>query len=161
MKLLVERVEPNRLRMADRAAQDFSAVTDLADLLVRNANLSFRDAHHIIGAVVRQALDQGVPATGITAQMIDAAALEQVGRRASLSEDDIGECLDPIRNVAARRSFGAPAPDGVLQRIGEQRLSLKKRADAIDAVGHRLAEAQTLLEQRTRALVSSESNQRA
>ncbi|MGO4808349.1 argininosuccinate lyase [Cupriavidus sp. 2MCAB6] len=161
MKLLVERVEPNRPRMADRAAQDFSAVTDLADLLVRKADLSFRDAHHIIGAVVRQALDQGIPATGITAQMIDAAALEQVGRRASLSEDDIGECLDPVRNVAARRSYGAPAPDGVLQHIGEQRRSLKAKTDAIDAVGHRLVEAQTLLERRTRTLVSPESDQGA
>ncbi|KAG0756694.1 hypothetical protein G6F22_020212 [Rhizopus arrhizus] len=55
--------------MASRAAEDFSTVTDLADLLVRKADASFRDAHHIIGAVVRQALEAGIPAKDITPQM--------------------------------------------------------------------------------------------
>ncbi|WP_349606395.1 argininosuccinate lyase [Cupriavidus sp. DF5525] len=153
MKLLVSDVQPNRARMASRAAEDFSAVTDLADLLVRKADLSFRDAHHIIGAVVRRALDQGIPATGITAEMIDAAAVDQVGREAALSRDDVAQCLDPVRNVSARQSYGAPAPQGVLARIDEQKASLKKKAETVDAANRRIRDAAKSLEQRTQALI--------
>ena len=96
MQLLVEQVAPNRDRMAARAADDFSTVTDLADLLVRRADASFRDAHHIIGAVVRQALEAGLPARAITPAMITSAAAEQLGRPVTLDEADIAACLDPV-----------------------------------------------------------------
>lgn len=154
MKLLVQDVQPDRERMAAHAAGDFSTVTDLADLLVRKADLSFRDAHHIIGAVVRRALDDGLPATAITVAMIDAAAEQQVGRPAALLAEDVAKCLDPICNVNGRQSYGAPAPQGVLERLDAQRLALGLRVDALEATDSRIREASALLEQRTRALVT-------
>jgi argininosuccinate lyase len=157
IKLLVERVEPNRARMASRAAEDFSTVTDLADLLVRKADASFRDAHHIIGAVVRQALEAGIPAKDITPQMVNAAAVQQLGRQVALREDDIAACLDPVRNVAARQSFGGPAPSLVTGRIGEQQAVLAKQRSAIVATEQRVVDAQDLLRQRVQTLISSES----
>ena len=156
MKLLVQEVEPNRSRMTSRAAEDFSAVTDLADLLVRKADASFRDAHHIIGAVVRDALDLGLPANRITAEMINSAATQQLGRPVALQEDDIGECLDPVSNVAARQSYGGPAPLRVLEHLHEQRLSIGKKREVIDATVRRVSEARALLQRRMRALVASE-----
>lgn len=157
IKLLVERVEPNRVRMVSRAAEDFSTVTDLADLLVRKADASFRDAHHIIGAVVRQALEAGISAKDITPQMVNAVAAEQLGRQVSLQQADIGACLDPVRNVAARQSFGGPAPGLVINHIEEQRTRLARKRSIIAATAQRVANAQDLLRQRVHALVSSES----
>lgn len=156
IKLLVERVEPNRARMASRAAEDFSTVTDLADLLVRKADASFRDAHHIIGAVVRQALEAGLPAKDITPEMVNAAAAQQLGRQVALREEDIGACLDPVSNVAARQSFGGPAPSLVAARIGQQQALLAKQRSAIAATVQRVADAQDLLRQRVQTLISSE-----
>ncbi|MGE8691574.1 MAG: argininosuccinate lyase [Achromobacter sp.] len=157
MKLLVEQVEPAPARMAARAAEDFSTVTDLADLLVRDGGVSFRDAHHIIGAVVREAIDAGKPAREITPAMIDAAALQEVGRAVPLAREAIDACLDPARNVAARRSLGGPAPSLVRARIGEQRDALRKRRGVIEAAGHRVREAQALLQRRIGALISTET----
>jgi len=154
MKLLVRDVQPERERMASRAANDFSTVTDLADLLVRKADLSFRDAHHIIGAVVRRALDEGLPATAITPAMIDDATAEQVGRPAGLSAEDVAQCLDPIRNVNSRQSYGAPAPQGVRERLDVQRRALDTRTTALDATVTRIDDAAALLEQRTRNLAA-------
>lgn len=157
MKLLVEQVEPNPARMASRAAEDFSTVTDLADLLVRKADTSFRDAHHIIGAVVRQALDLGMPARDVTPAMIQAAAVQELGREILLEADDIEACLDPVRNVAARQSFGGPAPWLVREHIEEQRALLGKKGSVIDATVRRVGEAQELLQRRIRVLVSSDT----
>jgi len=155
MQLLVKHVEPERECMASRAANDFSAVTDLADLLVRNADLSFRDAHHVIGAVVRRALDEGLPAVAITSAMIDDAALEQLGRPAALSAEDVAQCLDPVCNVKSRQSYGAPAPQAVHERIGNQRQAMAKRSDTLALVNKRIQDAATLLEQHIQALAAS------
>lgn len=160
MKRLVLDVQPERERMAARAANDFSAVTDLADLLVRKADFSFRDAHHIIGAVVRQALDAGLPAIAITTAMIDQAAQAQTGRPAALAAEDVAQCLDPIQNVNGRQSYGAPAPDGVLARLDAQRQALGVRADALEAVEQRIRDAADLLESRIQALVAAHDPQR-
>ncbi len=158
IQLLVEKVEPNRARMAARAAEDFSTVTDLADLLVRQADASFRDAHHIIGAVVRQALEAGIPAHGITSAMIHDAAREQLGRAVTLGDDDIAACLDPVRNVAARVSPGGPAPAGVRAHIAAQRGELGRQRGEIAAVTQRVADGQAWLRQRVDQLVSSTSD---
>jgi len=159
MCLLVENVEPNRGRMAARAAEDFSTVTDLADLLVTQANITFRDAHHIIGAVVRQAIESGVLAKGITPAMIDAAAAQQLGRAVSLKAQDIAACLDPVRNVAARQSLGGPAPEGVRAHIDEQRARLNERRQLIDATRRRVGDAHDSLQQRIRELAALPSRE--
>ena len=155
MKLVVEQVEPDRARMRQRASEDFSVVTDLADLLVRRADLSFRDAHHVIGAVVRDALDRAVPAHAITATMVAEAAQAQLGRSILLDAADIAACLDPVRNVAARQSLGAPAPHLVLARIAEQRLELQRQQEIVDATALRVRDASESLRRRVRALAAT------
>lgn len=157
MQLLVEQVAPNRERMVARAADDFSTVTDLADLLVRKADASFRDAHHIIGAVVRQALEQGLPARAIAPAMIATAAQEQLGRPVALAADDIAACLDPERNVAARLSLGGPAPQSVRTHLREQHAILDARQATIDAARQRAADARETLQGRVNALVHQEN----
>ena len=155
MKLLLLEVEPNRERMVSRAAEDFSTVTDLADLLVRRAGASFRDAHHIIGGIVRDMLDQQLSARHITCSMINASASQQLGRAISLKEDDVRECMDPVRNVAARRSYGGPAPTLVLAGIEVQKARLLKQRQVLGTTSKRLSDAENLLKTRVEALVSN------
>ncbi|KAG1522642.1 hypothetical protein G6F51_014583 [Rhizopus arrhizus] len=89
--------------------------------------------------------------------MVNAAAAQQLGRQVALREDDIAACLDPVRNVAGRQSFGGPAPRLVTGRIGEQQAELAKQRSAIAATVQRVADAQDLLRQRVQTLISSES----
>jgi argininosuccinate lyase len=48
-----------RDRMEASLAGDFSTATDLADYLVRQGR-TFREAHHIVGSIVRDCIDRGV-----------------------------------------------------------------------------------------------------
>ena len=154
MKLLVEQVEPNRQRMLSRAAVDFSTVTDLADLLVRESNISFRDAHHIIGAVVREALDKHIPACEITTQLVKSAAADQLGREISIREDALQACLDPVKNVAARQTYGGPAAPTVLAHIEEQKAVLQRKREIIDATVQRVDKARGLLQRQIQNLTA-------
>jgi argininosuccinate lyase len=145
LRLVIEAATPLRENMLLRARRDFSAATDLADALVREANVSFREAHHIVGAVVRQALDARLPADEISSAMLDAAAIEQVGRPMSLSEEAVRRCLDPRQGVAARMAPGGPAPVLVLDSVAAQRAALHAACEGADVLRRRVALARDTL----------------
>ena len=119
-KLVIDSARPIEPNMLRKAQSDFSTATDLADALVRESNLSFREAHHVVGAVVRQALNANLPADAITAEMVNAAATEQTGRPIQLSAESVRICLDPAASVASRSTLGGPAPTLVSQRTAQQ-----------------------------------------
>jgi argininosuccinate lyase len=103
-------------RMRALAESGFATATDLADWLVREAGVPFREAHHITGRAVARAealgvrLDQ-VPIDDLTA--IDARI--NAGVYSVLSVD---------ASVASRTSFGGTAPDNVRAAIREAREAL-------------------------------------
>jgi argininosuccinate lyase len=57
---MISDMEPVIANMRAAAGKGYSTATDLADWLVRVANVPFRDAHGITGAVVKHAEDKGV-----------------------------------------------------------------------------------------------------
>ena len=116
----------NRKRMLERAAEGFGTMTELADLIVRNSGLSFREAHEVVAHVVNQAIMKMLKPTQLTSQMIDEAALAVVGRRLSLDAGDIMRTLDPAENVKARKVRGGPAPEAVRKTLETQWETLQK-----------------------------------
>jgi argininosuccinate lyase len=56
---MVRDMTANRERCETAAASGFSTATDLADWLVRELGLPFREAHHVTGALVKMAEDRG------------------------------------------------------------------------------------------------------
>lgn len=112
--LVVARAEPRRERMLELAKANFSTVTDLADALVRETTLSFREAHHIVGRVVRLAMARGLKAEEITTDLLNQAARETVGHDIRFSADALRDSLDPARAVEGRAGTGSPARSDVL-----------------------------------------------
>ena len=103
-------------RMRALAESGFATATDLADWLVREANVPFREAHHITGRAVKAAEEAGLALAALpigTLQAIDPRIDERV--YAVLTVD---------ASVASRRSYGGTAPDQVRARIAEARAAL-------------------------------------
>lgn len=105
MTRMVETMEPVAERMAQAAGSGFSTATDLADWLVRELKLPFRDAHHLTGSVVRMAEQQGkdlheLPLTAF--QALD-----------SRITSDVFSVLSVENSVRSRTSFGGTAPQNV------------------------------------------------
>jgi len=102
-------LEPVREKMAAAAGAGFSTATDLADWLVRELNLPFRDAHHVTGAAVKKAEELGV---GLPDLPI--AELQALDGRITPAIYDV---LTPEASVASRKSYGGTAPDQVRAQI--------------------------------------------
>ena len=100
-------------RMRAAAEAGFSTATDLADWLVREAGLPFREAHHVTGRVVKLAEERG---TALDQVPID--ALRAIDSRI---DDSVYKVLGVDASVASRTSLGGTAPVQVRAAIAEAR----------------------------------------
>ncbi len=105
---MVRDLEPQTENMANLASADFSTATDLADWLVRAANLPFRQAHHVTGELVALASSRSINLHEIPLE--DMQAVE------TGITDDIYNVLSTENSVNSRTSYGGTAPDNVKQQ---------------------------------------------
>jgi len=104
-----------------RTAENFSTVTELADVLVREAGLSFREAHAVVGAIVAELHEQGGRTSDVTTILLDRIVQERLGRPLGLPKSSLRRALSPEENVAVRSVTGGPAPSEALRSIGASR----------------------------------------
>ena len=100
-------------RMRDVASSGFSTATDLADWLVREAGVPFREAHHITGRVVALAEERGVRLDELPLD-----ALQMIDPRIG---EGVFDVLSVDASVASRRSYGGTAPVRVHEAIAAAR----------------------------------------
>jgi len=112
-------------RMRERAGANWSTANNLADTLVRQCDLSFRTAHHVVGRLVRLAVSEGIPPQEVGAALLDRAAMETINRRLGVSQKLIADALDPAQFVRSRRTKGSVHPQEVeaLLRAGREKLA--------------------------------------
>jgi argininosuccinate lyase len=91
------------------AASGFSTATDLADWLVREAGLPFRDAHHVTGALVAMAEKKGCDLPDLT--------LEDMNSVHEAITEGVYDVLTVENSVASRTSYGGTAPAQVRAQI--------------------------------------------
>jgi argininosuccinate lyase len=92
-------------RMKSMAGDGYSTATDLADWLVRELNIPFREAHHITGAIVAKASGENLPL-----HRLSLADMQAVEPRVT---DDVFSVLSVSKSVASRTSYGGTAPKNV------------------------------------------------
>jgi argininosuccinate lyase len=102
---MVGDMEPDVARMRQAAGEGFSTATDLADWLVRELELPFREAHHITGRIVAVAAEANV-----ALDRLPLAAMQKVEPRITKAVYGI---LSAEKSAASRTVFGGTAPKNV------------------------------------------------
>ena len=99
----------NRDKLEAAASAGFSTATDLADWLVRELGLPFRDAHHVTGSLVAKAENAGI-------DLPDLTLAEMQSVHPQITQAVFG-VLGVHNSVASRQSYGGTAPDQVRAQI--------------------------------------------
>ncbi len=152
--LVISTARPNALLMERRVRENFASATDIADALVREGSLSFREAHHVVGAVVRAALDRGLAADQITPEMVASAAQTVAGKEIAIESDVLSACLNPLDSVSSRQLPGGPSPTSVASAVNNAAERLDKQQQNLDDKKASLAKSRDLLKREIRALAS-------
>jgi len=109
---------PHPERLKEAAARGFSTATDLADWLVRELGLPFRDAHHVTGRIV--ALAEKAECR------LDQLLLQDMQKVEPRITDGVMSVLSVDASVASRRAYGGTAPDNVKAQAQRWIAALKK-----------------------------------
>ena len=103
-------------RMLQAAELGYATATDLADWLVREADIPFREAHHITGAAVKLAEKKSVA--------LDELSIEELTAIDTRIDDRVYKALSVEASVAARNLHGGTAPAEVRNRVAQAREKL-------------------------------------
>jgi argininosuccinate lyase len=113
MEGMVRDMKPDEKAMRRASGSGFVTATELADWLVRVANVPFRDAHRITGQIVRLAEKKKCALDGLSL-----AEMKKIDPRIS---KDVFSILKPDNAVKSRTSLGGTAPALVRQAIKDAR----------------------------------------
>ncbi len=105
-------------RMRQAAELGYATATDLADWLVQQADIPFREAHHITGAAVKLAEKKGAA--------LDALSLEELQAIDSRIDARVFAALSVDASVASRASYGGTAPEQVREQVAHARETLSQ-----------------------------------
>ncbi len=110
------KVKFNTERMARTATEGYSLATDLAEYLVRKG-MPFRQAHEVVGKVVRYAIKKG--------KELDELTLQELQRFSVLIQEDVFGYLNLQEALKARTSLGGTSPKEVRKQISKWKRRLK------------------------------------
>ena len=137
---VLQGLKVDRARARKAAIASYANATELADYLVRKG-VAFRDAHHQVGLLVREAIAQGKP--------LEDLSVQDMVKLAPLVSSDVFVNLTVDSALSRRSVSGGTAPDQVNARVKEAKRSLRatrrpKRRSAGGATGLRDAVVEDL-----------------
>jgi argininosuccinate lyase len=115
---MVADLEPVPDAMRAAAGRGYSTATDLADWLVRELKMPFRDAHHVTGSIVTAAETKG-----LDLEHMPLTDMQKIEPRITKS---VFSVLSVENSVRSRVSYGGTAPQNVLKMARQWSKRLEK-----------------------------------
>lgn len=109
MSMMVKDFTVNQEAMLAMASKDYACATDLADWLVKNLKIPFRESHHITGKIVKMAEEKKLELSQL--KLND---LQKIEKRITA---DVFNYLDVKSSVESRNSYGGTSPIQVKKQI--------------------------------------------
>ncbi|WP_414461483.1 argininosuccinate lyase [Hyphomicrobium sp. DY-1] len=115
---MISDLEPNADAMRAAAGRGYSTATDLADWLVRELKMPFREAHHVTGSIVKAAETKGID--------LEQLSLEEMQKVEPRITKAVFSVLSVENSVKSRTSYGGTAPQNVAKMARQWLRRLEK-----------------------------------
>ncbi|MBS7707724.1 argininosuccinate lyase [Chelatococcus asaccharovorans] len=148
---IIETLIVHPSRMGARAQLGWTTASSLADLLVHQGTLSYRQAHHAVGAFVRHCVENDVAVTDATAGLFASVT----GLDMALTDAEFRSALDPATFIAACTSQGGAAPEQVDALLRAAAADREADRSWLDTEQHRLASCNAELDRAAEILAAA------
>ncbi len=142
-------------RMEQLAQKHYTFATDLADLLVKREDISFRQAHNIVAAVVKAKDDN---ASEISLNELEQPFFQSIGRHLSIQADELSEICSIRHCINSKTCDGSPAPLSCQKMLSLCRSQLGRDTDALSMIEGQLQQADKFFQKQLDNLLQSENN---
>ena len=129
--------------------------SNLADVIVRQTGLSFRQVHHVVARLVRICVAENVSPSTVTAELLGRAAQETIGKDIAIDDSTLRNALDPEIFVRTRVTAGSVCPTEVDRMLEVARAHLADGGAWLAAERARLAGAAAKLDAAIDAIISA------
>ncbi|MEJ2243721.1 MAG: argininosuccinate lyase [Candidatus Bathyarchaeota archaeon] len=137
------KVNPN---VFDKQVLNYSTTTELANMLVKKYQVSFRTSHKIVGTIVKTLIDKNLVLSDLSPEQLNNTAKDCAGITLAVKLEDIKDSIDPKKCVESHKTLGGPAPAEV-KRMLKNRLQLTSNSKtSLKDQESRLEEADVELE---------------
>lgn len=153
MKGVVETLKVRRERMLSSSSLSWALAWDLAEGLVREAGLSFREAHAVVGQAVREALASGLTVKELSLELLRGAAKKVLGREVRM-DARLLRYLDPLSSLKLRKTRGSPSPREVRRMLVDREKRLEESKRKLETRGRREEESRKKLAENVKVYIS-------
>ena len=115
---MIKGLQPIPNNMIEALQKGFPTATDLADYLVINLDIPFRDAHHLTGRIVLLAEEKDCT--------LESLSLKDIQKIIPKADNKILDVLKIQKSVSSRNSYGGTAPKNVLKAAREAKTRFLK-----------------------------------
>ena len=115
----------DRERALEELRRGYSTMTELADVLVREAGLPFRAAHRYASALTDYARAHSRRAGELSDKELNDTYRAVMGERLPIAPGAVRQALDPIALLEARKGQGGPQSAEVQRMLREQRAAME------------------------------------
>ncbi|MFH0862403.1 MAG: argininosuccinate lyase [Candidatus Altiarchaeota archaeon] len=133
---MVDTMKINKERLAHLSGANFTTATELANHLVRERGLSFRECHHIVGSLVGELSRKGK-------NFMDFDEVHAILKKQGVEVgfDEMRQIFDPRNNIRTYKSLGSTSPKEVSAMIADFKKQTAKNVKIADAQEERIASA--------------------
>jgi len=151
---VVETLIVHKDRMRELVANSWSTSSNLADVIVREAGLSFRQTHHVVARLVRICLAEKVLPSQVTSAILNRAAQETIGKDLPMQESALRDALNPDVFVRTRVTVGSVAPNEVDRMLAAEQQGLEQATAWLSAERQRISDAARMLDDAVRQITA-------
>ena len=152
---IVNGLEVDPERSLAEVDADYATMTEVADTLLRHADIPFRVGHHYASELTEYGRAHGKRPKELTAEELLHVYEETYDEPLPVSVDRIREALDPEQMVAGRRGLGGPQPEETRRMAREGRSRLNASRGWLEEARGALDDAETALEAAFEALAAA------
>jgi len=103
--------------LESQVSNDSSTAVGLANYLVKEHGISFRQAHAIVGELARISAESGEPLRVVASAKLQAVSYRLAGKRVALDGDRANEILDPRHFLRSIRTEGGSNPTYIAKEL--------------------------------------------
>ena len=111
--------------MLDEVDIDYSTMTEVADVLLREAEVPFRIGHHYASEVTTYGRANGKRPKDLSDEELVHLYREAIGEDLPIDVGLIRQAMDPAAMVSQRRGLGGPQPAEVQRMLAKHSRSLE------------------------------------
>jgi len=162
MSVIANALVVNRERALAEVNADYSTMTEVADTLLRYADIPFRIGHHYASEITTYGREHGKRPKDLTDEEFK-AIYERAnnGKQLPVPPEKIRAALNPEDVVRNRKGLGGTQPEEVKRMIAEARTRLEHSREWLKARKGALAKAHSDLEAAFTTLINSSSGSAA